>query len=152
MDEVIKILREQTVLCAQMPTLLNELIKVMRENSPDVQEPISKIENLMREISDSEKKTQEFLKGIEAANLKEYLSKQEKSVKRDVAEKLLKKSAEAQIQLQSQLIELRKLLRSGKDFAEFNLNILTQTAASETYGKGAQRDSQHKQRLFDANV
>ena len=152
MDEVIRILREQTVLCSQMPTLLNDLIKVMRENSPDVQEPIGKIENLMQELSASEKKTQEFLKGVEAANFKEYLSKQEKSVKRDVAEKLLKKSAEAQIQLQSQLMELRMLLKSGKDFADFNLNILTQTAASDTYGKKAQRDSRRKQRIFDANV
>ena len=152
MDEVIKILREQTVLCSQMPVLLKELIEVMKNNSPDVQEPIGKIENLLREISESDIKTQEFLKSVGAANLKEYLAKQEKSVKRDVAEKLLNKSAEAQMKLQSQLMEVRMLLQKGKDFADFNFNIITKTAASETYGKKAQRDSQRTRRIFDANV
>ncbi len=152
MDETIKILREQTVICSQMPTIFNELIKVMRENSPEVQEPLRKVGKLMHELAENEKKSQEFLKSVNAPNFKEYIFAQEKSLKRDVAEKLLNKSADAQIQLRRQLIELKALLDSGKSFVDFNLNILTNTAASETYGDKAQRDSQRSRRLFDANV
>ena len=59
MDETIKILREQTVICSRMPDAFNELIKVMRDNSPEVQEPIKKIETLMRELSANEKAAEE---------------------------------------------------------------------------------------------
>ena len=152
MDETIKILREQTVLCSQMPAIFNELIKVIRENSSDVQGPLRKVGKLMQELSANEKKAQEFLKSVNAPNFKEYIFAQEKSLKRDVAEKLLNKSADSQIQIRTQLIELKKLLESGKNFVDFNLNILTRTSASETYGKKAQRDSQRSRRLFDANV
>ena len=152
MDETIKILREQTVLCSQMPAIFNELIKVIRENSSDVQEPLRKVGKLMQELSANEKKAQEFLKSVNAPNFKEYIFAQEKSLKRDVAEKLLNKSADSQIQIRTQLIELKKLLESGKNFVDFNLNILTNTAASETYGDKAQRDSQRSRRIFDANV
>ena len=152
MDETIKILREQTVLCSQMPAIFNELIKVIRENSSDVQGPLRKVGKLMQELSANEKKAQEFLKSVNAPNFKEYIFAQEKSLKRDVAEKLLNKSADSQIQIRTQLIELKKLLESGKNFVDFNLNILTNTAASETYGDKAQRDSQRSRRIFDANV
>ena len=152
MDETIKILREQTVLCSQMPAIFNELIKVIRENSSDVQGPLRKVGKLMQELSANEKKAQEFLKSVNAPNFKEYIFAQEKSLKRDVAEKLLNKSADSQIQIRTQLIELKKLLESGKNFVDFNLNILTNTKASETYGDKAQRDSQRSRRIFDANV
>ena len=152
MDETIKILREQTVICSRMPDAFNELIKVMRDNSPEVQEPIKKIESIMRELSANEKAAEEFLKKVNAPNFAEYIAAQDKSLKRDVAEKLLKKAAESQTQLRDQLTELKMLLQSGKDFVEFNLNILARTSASETYGDKAQRTSQRNRRMFEANI
>ncbi|MBR4153555.1 MAG: flagellar export chaperone FlgN [Selenomonadaceae bacterium] len=152
MDETIKILREQIILCSRLPELLDELIKIMRENSPEVQEPIRKIETVMRELSENEKKAQTFLKRVKAKNFSEYLAAQKKNIQRDMAEKLLKKSAEVQSRIKTQSEELKMLLQNGKKFVEFNLNILSKTSASETYGNRAQRDSQRTRRIFDANV
>ena len=152
MDETIKILREQIILCSRLPELLDELIKVMRENSPEVQEPIRKIETVMRELSENEKKAQAFLKRVKAKNFSEYIAAQKKNIQRDMAEKLLKKSAEVQSRIKTQSEELKVLLQNGKKFVEFNLNILSQTSASEIYGNRAQRDSQRTRRIFDANV
>ena len=152
MDETIKILREQTVICSQLPAVFDELIKIMRDNSPEVQEPIKKIEKLMRELSANEKAAEEFLKKVNAPNFAEYIAVQNKSLKRDVAEKLLNKAAESQAQLKNQVAELKMLLQSGKDFVEFNLNILARTSASETYGDNAQRSSQRNRRMFEANI
>ena len=152
MDETIKILREQTILCSNLPALFDELIKIMRENSPEMQEPIRKIEKVMRELTENEKKAQAFLKRVKAPNFAEYLAAQKKTIQRDMAEKLLKKSAEAQLRLKTQVAELKILLQNGKDFVEFNLNILARTSASETYGNRAQRDSQRTRRMFDANI
>ena len=111
MDETIKLLREQTVLCAHLPELFDELINVMKNNSPDVQEPIRKIETVMRDLNKNESKAQEFLKRVNAASFTEYLSTQEKNIKRDVAEKLLRKAADSQRRLRVQVGELKILLQ-----------------------------------------
>ena len=152
MDETIKILREQVLLCSQLPVLFDELIKIMCDNSPDMQGTVSKIEKVMRELADNEKKAQAFLKRVNAPNFAEYLAAQKRTIQRDMAEKLLKKASEAQLQIKTQVEELKILLQNGKDFVEFNLNILARTSASDTYGNKAQRESQRTRRMFDANV
>ena len=152
MDETIKILREQTILCSHLPALFDELIKVMKANSPEVQEPIRKIETIMRDLSLNEKKAQEFLKRVNAPSFAEYLAMQKKSIKRDVAEKLLKKATESQLRLKEQVAMLQALLQNGKNYVEFNLNILARASASETYGEKAQRGTQRLRRMFEANV
>ena len=152
MDETIKLLREQTVLCAHLPELFDELINVMKNNSPDVQEPIRKIETIMRDLSKNESKAQEFLKRVKAASFAEYLETQEQNIQRNVAEKLLSKSADSQRRIRVQVDELKLLLQQGKNYVEFNLNILARTSASDTYGSAAQTDSRRSRRMFEANV
>ena len=152
MDETIKFLREQVLLCSQLPALFDELIKIMCDNSPDMQGTVSKIEKVMRELAENEKKAQAFLKRVNAPNFAEYLAAQKRTIQRDMAEKLLKKASEAQLQIKTQVEELKILLQNGKDFVEFNLNILARTSASDTYGNKAQRESQRTRRMFDANV
>ena len=152
MDETIKILREQAVLCAHLPELFDELIKIIESNSPDVQEPIRKIEATIRDLSKNEQKAQDFLKRVEAPSFAEYIAAQEKNIQRDVAEKLLKKTADAQFQLRNKTDKLKLLVNRGKNYVEFNLNILARTSASDTYGSSAQTDSQRTRRMFEANI
>ena len=106
----------------------------------------------VRDLTANENKAEEFLKRVKASNFAEYLAGQKKNIQRDVAEKLLKKASESQTRLKVQIAELQLLLQNGRNFVEFNLNILTRTSASETYGAGAQRDSQRTRRMFDANI
>ena len=152
MDEVIKILRERAVLCAHLPELFDALIKILQSNSPEVQEIVGKIETAMRDLNQNQQRTQDFLNRVKAASLAEYLTTQEKSIQRNVAEKLLKKAADSQLRLKVQVAELKLLLRKGQDYVTFNLNILARTAASDTYGAEAQTESRRMRRMFDANV
>ena len=152
MDETIKILREQAILCAHLPELFDELIKVMTNNSPDVQEPIRKIESTVRDLSKNEQKAQDFLKKVGAESFAEYIAAQDKNIQRDVAEKLLKKTANAQLRLINQVSQVKLLLKKGRDYVEFNLNILARTSASDTYGSSAQTGSQRTRRMFEANI
>ena len=152
MDETIKILREQTVLCSRLPELFNQLINILKNNSPDVYEPIQKISLIMRELSTSEKKSKEFLIKVHATSFVEYVSAQEKDIRRDVAQNLLKKLVDVQIQLKTRLAELNKVLKQGRDFIEFNLNILARISASDTYGSGARTGSHRTRRMFEANL
>ena len=152
MDETIKLLRERSILCAHLPELVENLIGVVKNNSPDVQEPISKIEAVMRDLSKNEQKTQEFLARVKASSLAEFLAAQDKNIQRDVAEKLLQKAADAQRQLKAQAAQLDLLLKRGKDYVEFNMNILARISASDTYGAEAKTSSQRTRRMFDANI
>jgi len=152
MDDTIKILREQAILCAHLPELFDELIKIMESNSPDVQEPIRKIEATVRDLSKNAQKAQDFLKSVEATSFAEYIDAQEKNIQRDVAEKLLKKTSDAQLRLKNQVSQVKLLLKKSRDYVDFNLNILAQTSASDTYGAAAKTDSQRKRRMFEANV
>lgn len=152
MDETIKILREQAVLCSHLPELFDELIKIIESNSPDVQEPVRKIEAIVRDLSKNEQKAQEFLKRVGVSSFAEYIDTQDKNIKRDVAEKLLNKTAEAQLKLKRQTSKLRLLLQKGQEYVAFNLNILARTAASDTYGAEAQTSSRRTRRMFEANI
>ena len=152
MDETIKILRERTVLCMHLPELFDELIKIIQSNSPDVQEPIRKIEATMSDLGKNERKAEEFLTRVKAASFAEYLAAQEKNIQRDVAEKLLIKASESQLRLRNQVTELKLLLQRGKDYVAFNLNILARISASDTYGSAAQTTSQRSRRMFEANI
>ena len=152
MDETIKILREQTVLCSRLPELFNKLIEIIKSHSPDVEEPIQKIALIMRELSKSEKKSKEFLLKVKATSFAQYVSAQEPNIQRDVAQNLLKKLVAVQVQLKTRLAELNRLLQKGRDFIEFNLNILARISASETYGSAAQTSSIRTRRMFEANI
>lgn len=152
MDETIKILREQAVLCSHLPELLDELIKIIESNSPDMQEPVRKIEAIVRDLSKNGQQAQEFLKRVGVSSFAEYISAQDKNIKRDVAEKLLNKTAEAQFKLKRQTSKLRLLLQKGQEYVAFNLNILARTTASDTYGAEAQTSSRRTRRMFEANI
>ena len=152
MDETIKLLRERSILCAHLPELVEGLIGVVKNNSPDVQEPIRKIEAVLRDLAKNEQRTQDFLKRVKASSFAEFLAAQDKGVERDVAEKLLQKAADAQRRLKAQAAELGLLLQRGKDYVDFNLNILARISASDTYGAEAKTVSQRTRRMFDANV
>lgn len=152
MDETIKLLRERSILCAHLPELVDELIEFMKNNSSDVQEIVRKIEAVIRDLSNNEQKTQAFLKSVKAKSLAEYVAAQEKNIQREVAEKLLMKTVDAQLRLQNQAAELRLLLKHAKDYIEFNLNILARISASDTYGAEAQTVSRRSRRMFEANI
>ena len=152
MDETIKILREQAILSAHLPELFDELIKIMESNSPEVQEPIRKIEATVRDLSKNEQKAQDFLNRVGVASFAEYINAQEKNIQRDVAEKLLTKTADAQLRLKNQVSQVKLLLKKGREYVDFNLNILARTSASDTYGAAAQTGSQRSRRMFEANV
>ena len=152
MDEVIKILREQAILCAHLPELFDELIKVMQSNSPEVQPIVDKIAPIIRDLNKNRQRTEEFLQRGKSASLAEYLAAQDKNIQRNVAEKLLRKAADAQARLKNQVAELNLLLRKGQDYVAFNLNILARTTASDTYGAQATTDSRRTRRMFEANI
>ena len=133
MDETIKILRERAILCAHLPEL-------------------RKIEATIRDLNKNEQRAEDFLKQVGATSFAEYIAAQDKNIQRDVAEKLLKKTGDAQIRLANQVAQVKLLLKHGRNYVEFNMNILARTSASSTYGAEAQTGSNRTRRMFEANI
>ena len=152
MDEVIKLLRERVVLCGQLIKLFTEWIDLLKDNSSNTIELVTKISAIIKDLSVNAAKSQAFLDGVQSSSLKEFISTQDKDIKRDVAERLLLQSEKLQSQLKSKKDTAEKLAAVGKKFADFTLNIITQTQTSSTYGAEAATSAQAKKHIFEANV
>ena len=152
MDEVIKLLRGRVVLCGQLLKLFAELIELLKDNSAETAVVIQKINAITKDLSKNAAKSQEFLNGVQAKSLSEFLAAQEKDIKRDVAERLLTQTDNFQAQLKTKIDTAAKLTVNGKKFVDFTLNLMTQTQSGNTYGGAAEASAQSKRHIFDANV
>ena len=152
MENAIKLLREQTVLCRRALELFAKIIELLQQSSPDLTESILKIEKIMPEIRRNAEQSQKFLQSKNCRNFEDFLNKQESSVQCDVARRLLTQSANLQEKLKRQISSAQLLTDKGAAFVNFNLNLISQTSASPTYGAEALSDSQSKLQMIDANI
>lgn len=151
MDEVIGLLRGRVVLCGQLLKLFNELIDLLKINSPSTAELVGKIETIIKSLSENASKSQKFLDSVKVNSLAEFIFAQEKDIKRDVAERLLSQTDNFQSQLKIKIETAAQLTVMGKKFVDFTLNAMTQTRSGNTYGAAADMPVQTKKHIFDAS-
>lgn len=152
MEETIILLREQTIFCSRLLKLFADLTESLKKNSLNMIEIVNHIEPAIAELSKNSLRSQEFLKRFDFQNFNEFINSQPDGVKKDVATRLLKHNNDLQFKLQSQMRILKRLTDKGKDFVNFNLNVLSRTSATPTYGAAAETGIESKRRLFDTNV
>ena len=151
MENVIKLLREQTILCRRTLELFAKLIELLEQNSLDVNESVLKIEKILPELRKNATQSQKFLQSNKCENFAGFLRKQEKSIQRDVAERLLAQSEILQDKLKRQLNSAQLLTEKGAAFVNFSLNLISQTSAGNTYAEQS-LSSQSKLLMIDANI
>ena len=152
MEEAIILLREQTIFCSRLLKLFADLTESLKKNSLTMIEVVNQIEPAVAELSKNSLKSQEFLKRLNFKNFSDLINSQADGVKKDVATRLLKYNRDLQTKLQLQMKILKRLTDKGKDFVNFNLNVLSRTSANTTYGAAAETGIQNKRRIFDTNV
>ena len=152
MEETIILLREQTVLCDRLLKLFADLTETVKNNSLNMSSIAEQIEPAIAELSKNSIQSQSFLDKMQFKNFGEFIDAQEDSVKKNVAKRLLRYNNELQTKLQRTLKTLKILTDKGKNFVDFNLNVMSRTASTNTYGAEAQTGSQSGRRLFDANT
>ena len=155
MDRVIKILKEQMILCTRLNEIFGELSEALKNgrSGADVTTSVQAIEPLMRDLSKSDLKVQEFLKAANVDNLKNFIESQNESIEKNVANNLLIKVSGLQDRLRHQITNVARLLINSKTFIEYNVNVLTNTVASNIYGPpGNEARNQFNRRMFDANI
>lgn len=151
MENVIKLLREQTILCRRTLELFAKLIELLEQNSPDLSESILKIEKIIPDVRKNAAQSQNFLQANKCKNFADFLEKQENSIQNDVAKRLLAQSEILQAQLKRKINSAQLLTDKGAVFVNFNLNLLSQTSAGTTYGEQS-LSSQSKLQMIDANI
>ena len=152
MEETIILLREQTELCDRLLKLFADLTETVKNNSLNMSSIAEQIEPAIAELSKNAIQSKKFLDKMQFKNFGEFIDAQEDSVKKNVAKRLLRYNNELQTKLQRTLKTLKILTDKGKNFVDFNLNVMSRTASTNTYGAEAQTGSQSGRRLFDANI
>jgi len=151
MEETIILLREQTVFCNRLLKLFADLTETVKNNSLDMSKIAAQIEPVIAELLKNSERSKMFLDKMKFKNFSDFIDAQEDGVKKDVAKRLLKQNGELQKKLQRTMKTLKILTDKGKNFVEFNLNVMSRTSSS-TYGAEAPTGSQSGRRLFDANI
>lgn len=151
MNNVIKLLREQTILCRRTLELFTKLIELLEQNSPNLSESILKIEKIIPDLRKNAVQAQKFLQANSSTNFANFLEKQENSIQSDVAKRLLAQSEILQTQLKRKINSAQLLTEKGAVFVNFNLNLLSQTSAGTTYGEQS-LSSQSKLQMIDSSV
>lgn len=162
LDNIIRLLREQLVLCKRLSDIFEGLKKNLRDGNSTgtgVTDSVQAIEPIALELSRHEAKMNEFLKnhstkeGTEVRDLGTVIGSLPSGIKRGMAETLLAKIEELHKKLKHQTVSAATLLVNGKAFIDYNINVLSQTKADNTYGPpGKQFKAQSGRRVFEANV
>ena len=152
MDEAIKLLREQAILCSRLNELLDKLTESLKNFTHETQEIVQQINPLVADLSKNSTKTQEFLQAANVQTFGEFIKAANDSVEKEVAERLSKKVVDLQEKMVSGMKVAAGVLVNCSNFVNFNLNVLSQTSASPTYGAEAQTATNANRRIFDANI
>ena len=154
MDKVIKLLREQMILCSRLNEIFNDLNTAFKEarSGFDVTSSVQKIEPLMRDLSKTDVGISEFLKSVNVDNLSTFVEMQPAGVERNVASRLLNQVGELQKRLRHQITNVARLMINSKKFIDYNINVMAQTVADDIYGSGRELGQHQRRRVFDANA
>lgn len=148
MENLIRLLREQTVLCRRLAEIFEKLILNLKENSTDILDATQNIEKILLDINKNVSETQNFLQRNGFKDFSEFLVAQEKNIQRDVAERLLTQSKNLQMKLKQQISTANMLVESGESFVNFNLNLMSRTQA-DTYGSDSLSEGQSNRRIVE---
>ncbi len=151
MDEAIKLLRQQVILCSRLTELLAELSRSLEDKSDSVQEVVLKIEPIIADLNKNSVRSREFLGKVGCSTFGDFI-KQAQGTQQEVLSALLQKIVNLQGRLVQQLQLNGLLLDNALSFVNFNLNVLSQTQTQPAYGAELKTKTQSPRRLFDANI
>lgn len=152
MDEAIKLLREQAILCSRLLALLDKLSGTLKEKTHGIDEITQQMDPIVTDLSRNSRKSKAFLDKLNCKTFGEFINAAENGVQKDVANRLLRQIMNLQDKMAYGMKLAAQLLVKGSEFINFNLNVLSQTSASPTYGAEAKTPTNSNRRIFDANI
>ena len=101
-----------------------------------------------------DKRKREFLQQAGKMRMTAYAADGPDSEERDTVLHLLQKVHQSEDQLRRELSSTKELLKRSKHFVDFHINVITQTAANDTYVPPGAAEFENRRgiKMFDTNV
>ncbi len=155
MDEVVRLLRAQILIsntCLEKLKAIKTTIQAENKGA-NIAAAVQDMEPALLEMGKLEKRKQEFLVKNKASSLQAVLAQQPHSDARNIAVHLLHRAQEFEDSLVREVASTRFLLEKGKKYVDFNINVMTQTVASDIYNQdAAESESRRGVKMFDSSV
>lgn len=155
MKNIIDFLRQQMILCMSLLEVLQRQTQALiAGDGKAVPQITHEIETLVAKLNMQEKTNQAFLQQQQVTTIQEWLAKQPAGTERQVAEQLLQKQYKLLQKLKDARSNNLQYLNNNMKFIDFNVNVMTQTAAGVTYGTPSDNGGRPVQgsKMFEANV
>ncbi|SFT56969.1 hypothetical protein SAMN02910356_01127 [Selenomonas sp. GACV-9] len=156
MDEAVKLLRAQMMLSMECLEGLQAVKKALRDNSngAGVSDAVQALEAPLTKLGQIVGLVDKFLQRVGKKRMTAYAVGMPDSVERDAVMRLLARVQGLENEMQKELASTKVLLKHSKEFADFHINVMTQTAASDTYAPpgAATVENRRGVKMFDANV
>ena len=150
------LLKQELLLGTEALQAAQQLRALLRERTPGqaMPEALGRLERVLGQLTQLSRRLDDFLARTGAARLTAFFTAQPPSQLRTGALALLVRATSQQRALRRELAGAQALLAQGKAFADFHVNIMNQTVASDTYTKpgGESPELLRGRKMFDTNV
>ena len=155
MQELIHIIRQQLVLCLRLLELTQEQCNALVNTAaPAVQRLTKEIEAVVIDLNRLEKKRREFLQKNDGKDAAAWVDSQPEGLEKKMAVQLLAKQAGLLQKLKEASGNNLQYLNKNIEYIDYNVNVMTRTAAGVTYGTPGDSGGMPVQgsKMFEANV
>lgn len=156
MNDAIRLLRAELLLTQECLDKLQNIKKILQENTDgaEVEAAVQAIQPILSKLNLLDTRKREFLQRAGKARMTAYAADQPDSVERNTVLHLLQKVQRSERTMRKDLDDARELLKRSKQFADFHINVITQTAANDTYVPpgAAELENRRGVRMFDTNI
>ena len=155
MKEIALLLKRQADLCSEAIAELKNVRKALAHNTAGtgVSAAVHRLEPILQNIADLSKQTETLTAERGAKNLYELLMQQPDVADREVALRLFAYAEKLTEQLKRDNASTGTLLKKGKLFVDFHINVASQTTAEHTYGPpGTAENIKQGRKVFVADA
>lgn len=156
MSDAMKLVQAQKILSVQCLEKLRAITKALQKNSNGigVTDAVQAMEPALAKLGRLEKLQAEFLAKSGQKRLADCVDAMPDAAGKETIAKLLAEVQDLEKSLQKELAVTQTLLKRSKEFIDFHINVMTQTAANDTYAPPGAAEVENRRgiKMFDANV
>ena len=135
MNDAIRLLRAELLLMQECLDKLQRIKVILQENTngAEVEAAVQAIQPILARLSLLDTRKREFLQRVGKTRMTAYAADQPDSVERNTVLHLLQQVQRSERSMRKELDDAKELLKRSKQFVDFHINVITQTAANDTY-------------------
>ena len=156
LQAIAAILKEELLCGTEAAKAVAKLRETLQKNpsGKGVTDDVKALETALQKLGALAKRTDAFLAQAGAKRLLDAVQALPPSPLREGVNRLAIRTAQQQRALQSAVASADGLLEKSRGFIEFHVNLMTQTAASDTYTPpgASEAELRRGRQMFDANV